>query len=148
MKRETENLKSFITPLTCHSNEVYKVFIPQNTPSSKNGRVWTGTNLIASKTVQKWRKLTKPFWREYKDSFLKAIETHGLKEPYHIEFTFVRGSKHRFDYVNPLQTILDEMVTSGWLRDDNADVVKPYFGDYQYNKESPGVYITILKNKE
>jgi Holliday junction resolvase RusA-like endonuclease len=128
--------------------EIYRVFIPYNTPSSKNGRVWTGKNLIASKAVQNWRKNTRNFWKEYKDSFLKAIEIHNLKYPYHIEFKFVRGSKHKFDYVNPLQTVLDEMVTLGWIEDDNADVIKPSFGDYEYNKINPGVYITVLKNKD
>jgi len=71
-----------------------------------------------------------------------------LQKPYKIQFTFVRGSKHKFDYVNPLQTVLDEMVTFGWLEDDNADEVKPYFGQYSYDKEKPGVWITVLKDLE
>lgn len=144
-QKQEQVLKSLDNDLLYHPNEIYRVFIPYNTPSSKNGRIWTGSVLIASKTVQKWRKLTKPYWTHYKDSFLKAIETHGLKEPYNIEFTFVRGSKHKFDYINPLQTVMDEMSAYGWISDDNADVVKPSFGQYQYNKVDPGVYITILK---
>lgn len=134
--------------MTCPNNmkEVYKVFIPHNTPSSKNGRTWTGSHLIASKSTQKWRRLTKGYWTGHKQEFLDSLQE--LQKPYDIQFTFVRGSRHKFDYVNPLQTVLDEMVTFEWLEDDNADEVKPYFGDYSYNKENPGVWITVLKNLE
>jgi len=118
-------------------------FIPFNTPSSKNGRQWTGKFLISSKNTQLWRKQTKEFWLKYKDDFLKELE--NLSKPYTIEFTFIRKSKHKFDYVNPLQTVLDEMVHYGWLDDDNADEIKPSFGDYQYDKKAPGVIIRFVK---
>ena len=121
-------------------------FIPTNTPSSKNGRTWTGTHLIASKSTQKWRRLTKPFWVDLKANFLNGIK--DLSKPYHIEFTFIRGTRHKFDYVNPLQTVLDEMVKRKWIDDDNADEIKPSFGDYQYSKTNPGVIIKILKNNK
>lgn len=126
------------------TTSIVSIFIPSNTPSSKNGRTWTGSHLIASKSTQKWRKFTKPFWKKYKQIFLSAIK--GLPKPYNIEFTFIRKTKHKFDYVNPLQTVLDEMVKEGWLEDDNADEIKPSFGNYKYNKDAPGVVITILKN--
>lgn len=76
--------------------------------------------------------------------------------PYRISFKFVRDSRHKFDYVNPLQTVQD-MMTGGfktsklenvelrqWLPDDNADVILPVFEPYEYDKGSPGVYITVL----
>lgn len=125
-------------------NEV-SFFIPFNTPSSKNGRVWTGSHLVSSKSTQKWRKLTKKTWDGYKDAFLFAIK--DIQKPYNIEFTFIRGTRHKFDYINPLQTVLDEMVKRKWIDDDNADEIKPSFGDYQYSKTNPGVIIKILKNK-
>lgn len=125
------------------SNKEVSFFIPFNTPSSKNGRVWTGNHLVASKSTQKWKRETKKYWEGYKESFLKAIA--GMQKPYYIEFTFIRGTRHKFDYVNPLQTVLDEMTRKGWIDDDNADEIKPSFGDYKYDKQNPGVVIKILE---
>lgn len=118
-------------------------FIPYNVPSSKNSRQWTGKYFVVSKTVQKWKALTKPVWIKYKDDFVKAIE--GKELPLKIEMEFIRGSRHKFDYINPAQTIQDEMVHHGWLEDDNCTIMIPFFKEYSYNKEEPGVYIRILE---
>ena len=67
-----------------------------------------------------------------------------FKKPYHISFKFIRKSRHKFDYVNPLQTVQDEMVKHGWIEDDNADELLPILEKYEYNKENPGVWIEIL----
>ena len=117
-------------------------FIPYNTPSSKNSRQWTGKYFVVSKTVQKWKALTKPVWQKHKDDFLKAIK--DKEHPFKIEMEFVRGSRRKFDYLNPAQTIQDEMVHHGWLEDDNCTIMIPYFKEYSYDKENPGVYIRIL----
>jgi hypothetical protein len=58
--------------------------------------------------------------------------------------TFVRGSRRKFDYINPAQTIQDQMVKYGWISDDNVDEVIPVFAPYQYDKENPGTYIKVL----
>lgn len=120
-----------------------EIFIPGNVPSSKNGRVWTGKFFIASKSVQKWRKETEPYWKQHKQEFLDALE--GLEKPYKISMRFVRGSKHEFDYLNPAQTIQDEMVKHGWLEDDNASIVIPVFQLFSYDKKNPGVYVNIIR---
>lgn len=117
------------------------IFIPHNVPSSKNSKVWTGKFLVWSKSAQKYRKDTKPFWEEYKERFREVLEKK--RKPYKVYFKFVRGSKHKFDYVNPLQTTLDIMVEHEWLDDDNADEILPVFERYEYDKEKPGVYITV-----
>lgn len=127
------------------NNIVDKFWIPTNTPSSKNNRRWTGKFFIASKSTMKWRKETDGAWKAQKQKFIEALA--GLPKPYYIEFTFVRKSKHKFDYVNIAQAPLDSMTDYGWLEDDDADNIKPYFGDYQYNKKNPGLIITVLKNK-
>lgn len=119
-----------------------KIFIPTNVPSSKNSRVWTGRFFIASKAVAKWRKETKPYWEQYKDDFL--MDCCGKGSPIEVRFTFVRGSKHKFDYANPLNTIQDEMVKHGYIPDDNADEILPVLAPYIYDKVTPGVYIEIL----
>lgn len=122
-----------------------RFWISSNTPSSKNSKQWTGTHLVSSKAVNIWLKATKEEWEFQKDYFLDSISE--LPFPLYIEFTFYRKSKHAFDYINMAQIMQDTMVEMQWLPEDNADIVKPYFGDYVYDKEKPGVLITILKNK-
>lgn len=118
-----------------------EIFIRGNVPSSKNSKVWTGRFLVWSKTAQKYKKETKQQWEEGRDLFLSEITEYPIR----VSFEFVRGSKHKFDYVNPLQTILDLMVENGWLEDDNADVILPEFIQYSYDKNNPGVWIRILE---
>lgn len=117
------------------------IFIPGNVPSSKNSRVWTGKFFIASKAVASWRKETKDHWESNRDVFLSMIK--GKEFPIRVEFTFVRKSKHQFDYLNPCQSIQDEMVKYGWIEDDNADIIIPVFMQYIYDKLNPGCYINV-----
>lgn len=118
------------------------IFIPFNTPSSKNSKQWTGKFLVSSKNTQEWKSLVRPSMKKYKEDFLKQLE--GLPKPYSIEFRFIRKSRHKFDYINPCQTIQDEMVHHGWLEDDNADEIIPVFAPYEYDKDNPGVFIRVL----
>lgn len=120
-----------------------KWFIPGNVPSSKNGRRWTGKYFIASKTVVNYRKDTKQYYQKYATEFQKELKKYKL--PVKVGFTFIRGTRHKFDYINPAQTVQDDMVSYGWLEDDNAENILPVFYQYEYNKSNPGVYIEILK---
>ena len=121
-----------------------KFFIPGSVPSSKNGRRWTGKYFIASKTVVNYRKIAKPYYLQYANAFKAELAKH--KFPVEIGLTFIRGTKHKFDYINPAQTVQDDMVTYGWIEDDNVDFIKPVFFDYQYDKNNPGVIIEINPN--
>lgn len=118
-----------------------KFFIPGNVPSSKNGRRWTGKYFIASKTVVNYRKKSKDYYLQYASAFKKELAKYQL--PVEIGLTFIRGTKHQFDYINPAQTVQDDMVSYGWITDDNADNIKPVFMDYTYDKNNPGVIIEI-----
>jgi hypothetical protein len=122
-----------------------KWFIPFNVPSSKNGRRWTGKYFISSKTVMTYRKNTKSFYTKYASAFQK--EYNKYEKPVKIGFTFIRGTRHKFDYINPAQTVQDDMVKNGWIEDDNADFILPVFEHYSYDKKNPGVIIEILKNE-
>ena len=122
-----------------------KWFIPGNVPSSKNGRRWTGKYFIVSKAVMKYRKETKALYKKTKNSFLKTYNKY--EQPVKISFRFVRGSKHKFDQINPAQTVQDDMVEHGWLEDDNADIITPAFKHYHYDKTKPGVYIEIEEDE-
>lgn len=120
-------------------------FIPTNTPSSKNSKVWTGSYLVNSKAVNIWKKNTKGVWLRDKQLFLDSIK--DLPKPYFIYLIFIRKSKHKFDYINIAQVIKDAMKEHGWIDDDNADEVVTVFGKYRYNKQNPGCIIRVLKEK-
>ena len=123
-----------------------KWFIPGNVPSSKNGRRWTGKYFIASKTVMNYRKNTKEYFQKYAPEFQEELKKYKL--PVKIGFTFVRGTRHKFDYINPAQTVQDDMTSYDWIEDDNADNILPVFYNYTYDKKNPGVYIEILEDNE
>jgi len=120
-----------------------KWFIPGNVPSSKNGKRWTGKYLISSKTVMKYRKDTTAIYKKLAKSFKKELFKHDL--PVTISFKFFRKSRHKFDYINPAQTVQDDMVKHGWIEDDNCEFIIPAFEEFEYNKENPGVEIKIIK---
>jgi len=119
-------------------------FILGNVPSSKNGKRWTGKYLIHSKTTMRYIKETKEDYLRLRKAFTEELKKH--EPPYRISFKFIRNSKRKFDYVNPLQTVQDLMVKYDWIEDDNATFLLPVFEPYEYNKIKPGVLITIKSN--
>lgn len=119
-------------------------FIPGNVPSSKNGKIWTGRYLVWSKAAIKYKKDTAVHWKALAVKIKQNEEVFNKTgKPLTVEFQFVRGTKHKFDYVNPLQTVLDLMVEFGCIEDDNADEVIPVFKPYKYDPKKPGVYVII-----
>ncbi len=118
-----------------------KVFVPGGTPSSKNSRIWTGRFSIASKATQKWWKESKDVWEKHAKEFREEFEKK--EKPVKVYFQFVRGTKHKFDFINPAQAVQDEMVKHGWIPDDNADEIIPIFEKHTYNKASPGCWIKM-----
>ena len=90
-------------------------------------------------------KESKEEYKNHTKEFKEFVKI--LKEPYTISFKFYRKTRRRFDYVNPLQTVQDLMVKYDWLEDDSSDHLLPVFDTYEYNKDKPGVLITI-KGKE
>lgn len=123
-----------------------QLFCPGNCPSSKNGRRWTGKFFVVSKSTKKWRQETKQWWIDNKQTFIDQLK--GKEKPYKIGFHFVKGTRHLYDWVNPVQTIQDEMVTHGWIDDDNINEMVPVpfkrKGSYTgYSKKKPGVYIKV-----
>ena len=131
----------------------FELFIPNNVPSSKNGKQIVfkkkvGSDgkvpiMIWSKAAKEYVKQTKAYYEEFSHTFRaeydKYVSLGNL--PMEVTFLFIRGTKHKFDYPNPLQTVLDLMVHYKWIPDDNADIILPIFEEYKYDKENPGVYI-------
>ena len=124
---------------------IFSIFVPGNVPSSKNSKVWTGKFLVSSETTKRYKDNSKVVWENdiLRDKFLDCLRE--VSPPYKLSFKLVRDSKRRFDYVNMAQAPLDLMVEYGWLKDDNADIVKPIFEDYEINKDCPGVIISLIK---
>lgn len=124
------------------------IYIPGNVPSSKNSKQIVSPRgggrpmLIDSKTTAKYKKNYGIFYKSERSRFLKMIE--GLEPPYYIAFKFIRDSRRRFDYVNPLQTVQDLMVKYEWIEDDNADFIIPVLRPYSYKKNDGGVEIHIV----
>ena len=132
-----------------------RLFIPGNVPALKNNKIIASfgkrcplckkgkvNTLVSSKRCKEWIKSSENFWDENREKFLEAIE--DLEQPYRIGFQFIRNSRHKFDYTNALDTVQDSMVHRGWLEDDNSDILLPVLIPYEYDKENPGVYITVL----
>ena len=122
------------------------IFIAGNVPSSKNSKRWTGKMLINSKTVMKYIKDTDMQYKTFKTDFKKLIA--GKELPVIVSFKFIRGTRHRFDYVNPAQTVQDLMVKNEWIEDDNMNYIIPHFEPYEYDKENPGVIINVYDKSE
>ena len=116
-------------------------FISGNVPSSKNSKRWTGKTLIWSALATKYVKNTKEQWESMSEEFSSLF--NNKTKPVKVYFKFIRDSRRRFDYVNPLQTVLDLMVKYNWIEDDNADIIIPVFIEYEYNKVNPGVIIEL-----
>lgn len=128
-----------------------KYWIPENTPSSKNSRIWTGRFSIVSKATSKWKTSTKEYWEKYADDFKNEFQKY--EKPVLVGFHFVRKSKHRWDFGNICQAPLDEMVRHNWIEDDNSSIILPiplnlnkvYWSN---DKENPGVWIQIIGNEK
>ena len=123
------------------------IYIPYNVPSSKNSKQWTGKALVMSKPVRKYITKTKKYWELNKPLFLKELEKVEL--PYLIGIHFQRDSKRKYDWVNPVQTILDLMVKYGWLEDDNTSIVYPIplrvsHKEFETKTKFGGVFIRVF----
>lgn len=136
-----------------------EVFIPFNTPSSKNSR---RGNFMSAQTAKYLRLLgvksyssSKKTVEDYKQRmnlFRQIFEDEEWVKPTEqiiIGVHLVRGSKHKFDWHNIVQIIFDLMTAHDLIEDDNMDwlVPMPYKKDgrwFSYSKEYPGAYVKIL----
>lgn len=138
--------------------KVPHIFIPINTPSSKNskqiGFIFKGKGLGKKKIptlrnsdlVTKYKKDTEILWATYSKNFHRMIE--GLDKPYYLGLYFVRDSKRRYDFINAAQIVCDLMQTYSWVEDDDSTNITPVFLGSSVNKDVPGVYICILKDQD
>jgi hypothetical protein len=128
-------------------------FIPNNVPSSKNSKRWTGKILISSKITLEYRKNSEYTLNQIKINFKNEIEKRKLSQVLLIGFHFVRKDKRKYDWINPLQTIQDLLVKNELIEDDNVSIMFPLplaiNGEFtSINKEKPGVYFKILNMED
>ncbi len=122
-------------------------------PSKKNSRqnfVRNGKQVsIPSKAHSTYKKMTAMQYSAFGIEFRQAVRHYGLGFPLKVEFTFIRSTRHLFDLTNACQTVEDLMVDNKWIESDNADILHPSFGQYEYDKNCPGVKIKlIVKDQE
>lgn len=143
------------------------IFLNHNVPALKNGKVWTGKFLVSSAGVKKYLKVhgikkyssrdkTIEYYKNSKSEFKEVvdqlrIEFKDLQPPYKLAFHFVRESKHKFDFGNAYELLADIFTSMNLWEDDNMDIFHPSIlyiegRGYTYNKETPGVFIKIIKD--
>ena len=128
-------------------------FIPYQIPSKKNSQQLyikkVGAKMIPAVTTSQRYKdyvtATKMYWEVFGKEFRNSVERLKICPPYQIEFTFIRSTRQKVDYVGPLESCQDIMQDFGWLENDDAYTMKPHLGDLEVDKENPGVRIKIIK---
>ena len=139
------------------------VFIPYNTPSSKNSKVATSRGVFHSKTTGKYlsnlgvqsysasRKEVKLYKTKPlifpKNELMLMFE--NVKYPCKIGVHFVRDKRNKFDFHNLVQVIFDLMVAFDIIEDDNMDCILPFPMEidgkwYSVNKNKPGAWIPVI----
>lgn len=127
-------------------NQVGSIFIPGNVPSSKNSKQWTGRFLVHSKPTRDYLTTAEYHYASCAEAFRQLTE--GMELPIHVQFTFIRDSQRKFDYINAAQIVQDLMAKHKWIKDDNYKFLVPYFNpEVVIDKERAGVKITILNKK-
>ena len=125
-------------------------FIPYQIPSKKNSRqvfVHPKTKKlmnIPSKAYSEYKSITKMYWVTFGKEFKRTIETLKLEYPLNIELTFIRKTNQLVDFFGPGESAFDLMTDFGWWEDDNKNFGKPFFGDFEVDKNNPGTRIKIL----
>ena len=146
-------------------NNLNEIFVPLNTPSSKNSKIATSKGVFHSKTVMNYlralgiqhfsssRKEVKGYVKK-PNLFLQAFKDWEVPNeqnyPIKVGFHFVRNSKKAADFTNLIQILADLMVAHKLIEDDDMNHFLPLHMErdgkyYTIDKENPGVYIKILE---
>ena len=141
------------------------IFIPYNTPSSKNSRINTRSGSFFSPQVRRY--LQKLGVKAFSSSKQK-VETYKTRpnifaeivgrvnwsgyKPLILGYHPVRDSKRRFDLQNCFQIVGDLRQAHGVIEDDRAEFLIPIAmkmqGEYySLDKENPGIYLKILNGE-
>ena len=113
--------------------------------SSKNSkRIVKFGNKLALIASKQYLDSVKPIEQQLVLNRHKWLEmTKNIEKPLNIVFKVYRKTKRKFDYLNIFQGLCDLMVKCGWILDDNADEIIPYFLKYEIDKNNPRVEISL-----
>lgn len=113
--------------------------------SQKNSKSHSDKGHFDSVAVSRWKRWSKSRWEWLTPYWL--IEASKYPKPFDIEMTFYRSTRRTFDYNNMSHLVQDTMQQFGWISEDDARNMKPYFGDPILDRKNPGVIIRILPEK-
>lgn len=117
--------------------------IGKNVPSKKNSKQWTGKRVISSKLSLNYDKWIQPLLLVNKTAWIK--ETTGKPYPLRVGFYFYRDSHRRWDFNNISQSIADNLVSAGYIPDDDTTHFIPvYLGEELVKKEQSGFHMEVL----
>lgn len=143
VKSSKNNHQIFYNIVNTHSN--WKFF-----DNKKQKLLNIRPYVTQSKATKEYIAQTKSIYEGLSEEFRTRILSMECKLPLVIQFTFIRATKaERWDFNNMTEVVQDMMVSSGWIEDDSIlyllpippiPPVKPYF----YDKDNPGVFITIM----
>ena len=134
-------------PSSKNSKEIGFLYMKKGSKSSiyhlKNGSYMpVRLNLNSSKATKRYIKEREWEYVANKKEFKELVK--NFEPPYRICFKFFRKTKRKFDYINAAQIVQDMMVKHGWIEDDDCVNVRPYFLEYEVDKNNPGVLISIF----
>ena len=105
--------------------------------NNKTGRPFVAKSKASKEDEQSFAiqlATQKPAWEVF---------SKDIQYPILATFNFRRSTSRKFDYVNLAQGLLDALVKSGYIPDDNADCVIPSFMPYTVNKGDCGCDIVV-----
>lgn len=147
--------QEYLLELCLDSENPDEIFIPTHVPSSKNCKRIMRNRLINSKVAMQYYMAVDPvlFNLKLKSWFNEKVkEFKQENDPILLGFHFIRKTKHKWDFINPLQTVQDSLVKRGWLEDDDVESVLPIpllknNRWYTVDKENSGVIIKFINIK-
>jgi len=75
------------------------------------------------------------YWEVFSKEFKNSVAALNIHPPYKVEFTFIRSTKQKVDYIGPLESCQDIMQDFGWIENDDAYTLKPSLGDLEVDLE-------------
>jgi hypothetical protein len=102
----------------------------------------------SKKTVKEYKDPNRPnLFRQQVGNFFDGVEY-----PVILGFHFVRKTRAKFDYINSMHILHDLLTAHDFIPDDNCDCLVPQVMKlngqyYSINKNEPGVWLKIMKDK-
>jgi hypothetical protein len=121
----------------------YITITGKNVPSKKNSKRWTGKFMISSKLSLDYDKWVQPQLLIHKGKWTSLA--WGKRFPLRVGFYFYRDSKRHWDFNNITQSIADNLVSAGYIPDDDTfHFIPVYLGEEVVSKREAGFTMTIL----